>query len=72
MSNMSYCMFENTRSDLQECYDTICESIDAGKTLSKTYQNQSKLLLGICQNCAKISQGFMTIMMKKITTKDYE
>lgn len=28
MSNMSYCRFENTLADLEDCYDNIEDTID--------------------------------------------
>ena len=26
MSNMSYCRFENTANDVEDCYDAICDN----------------------------------------------
>ena len=62
MSNMSYCMFENTRSDLQECYDTVCESIDAGKdpikNLSKSEQAAAWNLLELCKEITRFYDNY--------------
>jgi hypothetical protein len=35
MSNMSYCRFENTSSDVADCKFAIDEAIDEGKTLAE-------------------------------------
>ena len=35
MTNMSYCRFENTASDLQDCFYAIEEAIENGKNLEQ-------------------------------------
>lgn len=30
MANMSYCMFENTYNDLDQCYEALAEAINEG------------------------------------------
>ena len=30
MANMSYCMFENTYSDLDQCYEALADALDEG------------------------------------------
>jgi hypothetical protein len=30
MPNMSYCQFENTASDMQQCLDTLAEAVESG------------------------------------------
>ena len=30
MANMSYCMFENTYNDLNQCYEAMAEAINEG------------------------------------------
>jgi len=30
MANMSYCMFENTYNDLDQCYEAMAEAINEG------------------------------------------
>ena len=62
MSNMSYCMFENTESDLQDCYDKLCESLDAGedpiKNLSKAEQAAAWNLLELCKDMTRFYDNY--------------
>lgn len=62
MPNMSYCMFENTRSDLQECYDKICKSLDDGKdpikNLSKSEQAAAWNLLELCKDITRFYDNY--------------
>jgi hypothetical protein len=30
MANMSYCQFENTVDDMQQCFDTLAEAVENG------------------------------------------
>jgi lactate dehydrogenase-like 2-hydroxyacid dehydrogenase len=30
MANMSYCMFENTYNDLDQCYEALADALDEG------------------------------------------
>jgi len=47
MSNMSYCRFENTVGDLQECYAAMDE-----QDLSESEMKARKQLLETCVNLA--------------------
>lgn len=50
MGNMSYCRFENTYRDLQDCYDTLGEkSLDE---LSETEKKYAKKLIKMCRDIA--------------------
>jgi len=52
MANMSYCRFENTYRDLQDCYNDLCE--DCEKELSSDYEERArKNLLELCQQIAE-------------------
>ena len=48
MSNMSYCRFENTTRDLEDCYDAI-ENREIDE-LSDTEVNAIENMLEICKN----------------------
>lgn len=48
MSNMSYCRFQNTVKDLQDCYDNLFE-ID---NLSKEEEKAREKLIALCHNVA--------------------
>ena len=45
MSNMSYCMFENTYKDLLQCQ----EALDDGKELSEEETDYKKRLISLCK-----------------------
>ncbi len=47
MSNMSYCMFENTQSDIEECVDKL-GVIDSFDELSKTEQRAADKMYKDC------------------------
>lgn len=48
--NMSYCRFENTYVDLQDCYDSLREkSLDE---LSETEKKYAKKLIKMCKDIA--------------------
>tara|TARA_S200002703_G_scaffold107470_1_gene93358 strand:+ start:185 stop:385 length:201 start_codon:yes stop_codon:yes gene_type:complete len=51
MGNMSYCRFQNTYRDLQDCYDALGEkSLDE---LSETEKKYAKKLIKMCRNIAE-------------------
>jgi len=48
MGNMSYCRFENTYSDLKDCYNALTEkSLDE---LSESEMEYAKRLINLCRN----------------------
>lgn len=51
MGNMSYCRFENTLNDLQDCYDAIGEMTDDDeKDLSPSEARAKKALIIMCKD----------------------
>ena len=54
MGNMSYCRFENTLSDLYDCYDDMMFGKDF-RELSETEQKNRNELVALCK---KISEEF--------------
>jgi hypothetical protein len=61
MSNMSYCRFQNTLSDLFECreamegYDELCQIRDE---LSKEEYESMKILVGVCEDIVRIYENW--------------
>lgn len=52
MSNMSYCMFENTYKDLLDCCERINEDCDIDRffeSLSEGERKYAKKLIRLCQ-----------------------
>jgi hypothetical protein len=53
MANMSYCRFENTLSDLRDCYENFDGDVDA---LSSTQERDARNRLLVL--CAAITEDF--------------
>jgi len=58
MSNMSYCMFENTLADLQEAHDKLTD-IDSLSELSESEQKAARKLIKLCNNIAEKFDEFI-------------
>ena len=41
MANMSYCQFENTVADMQQCFDTLAEAVDNGLSYNQFIERRS-------------------------------
>jgi hypothetical protein len=53
MSNMSYCRFENTVNDLEDCYEHLFDELD-----SKYEIDARERLIEICQNiCQEVKES---------------
>ena len=52
MSNMSYCRFQNTLQDLQDCYNHI----DDARDLSPDETIAKKRLIELCQEIAEYAE----------------
>ncbi len=48
MPNMSYCMFENTRADLEQCIEVLFDKGVEG--LSVDEQKEAKRLIKVCKS----------------------
>ena len=55
MPNMSYCRFENTLSDLQDCYDALGEMGDYEKELS---ESEAEAATGMIRLCRRIADDY--------------
>jgi len=53
MANMSYCRFENTYSDLDDCYEAL-----ERKTLDELSDSERAYALHLIKLCAKIEHVF--------------
>ena len=51
MSNMSYCRFENTLADLEDCYDHLYDD-----DLSPEEEKARERLIEICQEISEESE----------------
>lgn len=52
MSNMSYCRFRNTLSDLRDCYEELGEMNEPETELSEEELRAFKSLVKLCRNIA--------------------
>jgi hypothetical protein len=52
MSNMSYCRFQNTLGDLEDCYEALAEMDDPGADLSPDEYMAFRKLVKLCENIA--------------------
>lgn len=58
MSNMSYCRFQNTLSDLQDCYEALGEIMDVDNSgLSEDEEKALKRLIKLCTKIANDWEG---------------
>ena len=62
MANMSYCRFENTSNDLQDCLDQLIEAVDEGMSLkqftaSLSSEYERRALRQIIQMCADFTEA---------------
>jgi phage host-nuclease inhibitor protein Gam len=54
MGNMSYCRFENTYGDLQDCYDALAE-----KSLDELSETEKKYAIKLIKMCRDIANDFL-------------
>ena len=52
MSNMSYCKFENTVSDMRDCIDTLDEIMGNVDDLSESEARHAKRFITLCLRVA--------------------
>jgi len=50
MSNMSYCRFQNTTKDLEDCYEALQSIMDGEETISNDELRALKNLLELCKD----------------------
>lgn len=54
MANMSYCRFENTYSDLLDCYESL-----QNKSIDELSESEKKYALKLIKLCSDISEDFL-------------
>jgi len=52
MSNMSYCMFENTLNDLRDCYEVLAIHKMGDDIESESEEKSRKRLIKLCHDIA--------------------
>lgn len=58
MSNMSYCRFENTYNDLQDCYDALVEAGSIEKYEEGCNQYERPYVRNLVELCREIITDF--------------
>ena len=58
MGNMSYCRFENTYADLQECYDSLSEAGSIKEVEENANQYEKKYIRKLVELCKEIVADF--------------
>lgn len=58
MANMSYCRFENTVRDLQDCYNAMSEEFDGENQneLSPSEESAKKHLIALCKDIVELTE----------------
>lgn len=58
MPNMSYCRFENTFKDLEDCYDALQEAEDLTSLIIESNQYERQYIKKLIRLCTEISEEF--------------
>ena len=58
MANMSYCRFENTYGDLQECYDALTEAGSIKEVEENANKYEKKYIRKLVELCKDIVADF--------------
>ena len=58
MSNMSYCRFENTYKDLQDCYDALSEAGSIEEVEKNANEYEKKYIRKMVELCKDIASEF--------------
>ena len=59
MANMSYCRFENTYSDLLDCYESL-----QNKSIDELSESEKKYALRLIKLCSNITDEFLEELEK--------
>lgn len=74
MANMSYCRFENTNSDLRDCFNALGEGMDVGLSFDefteKLSEDEEFALQQLIGNCAAFLAR-VNIMVAHSDGEDY-
>jgi|APGre2960657404_1045060.scaffolds.fasta_scaffold159295_1 hypothetical protein len=66
MGNMSYCRFENTLRDLQDCYGAMRD----GLSLSKTEQRKFIQMVDLCREITDMYEDCSEEDLKELSADD--
>ena len=61
MSNMSYCRFQNTWTDLRDCVEALEEALDEGKSLAEFFEEIGKEEQIALNRMRSLVNGFIEI-----------
>lgn len=60
MANMSYCRFENTYSDLLDCYESL-----QNKSIDELSESENKYALRLIKLCSNITDDYLELRRKE-------
>lgn len=67
MSNMSYCRFENTANDLDDCADALEELLNTGVgRLSRSELAAAKRLVAMCANVVQLVVDYGDVDLEEV------
>lgn len=58
MANMSYCRFENTLRDLQDCEEALAEMVEAEDEFEPLSESEERAKLRLIALCSKIADRY--------------
>lgn len=68
MGNMSYCRFENTLRDLQDCYSAMRDGLE----LSDSEQRSFIRMVNLCREITDMYEGCSEEDLKEMSGEDYD
>ena len=68
MSNMSYCRFENTLSDLRDCYEEMCNE-QVEENLSRSESRSFAELVELCREITEMYEDVEYDELIKFSTE---
>ena len=68
MGNMSYCRFENTLRDLQDCYRAMRDGLE----LSDSEQRSFIRMVNLCREITDMYEGCSEEDLKEMSGEDYD
>lgn len=72
MSNMSYCRFENTSNDLQDCLEVMQEFINNKENVDEHGDTLSKTELNAMHNMRPMVEEFIELYEILLINNDFE
>lgn len=76
MANMSYCRFENTLRDLQDCVGALQEALDEGMTLTEfkasLNEYERSALVRMLSTCEEFQEAFEELVTNEPVVDDMD